>query len=281
MIKLLNFKSKGLLFFEYKGLIFFDSFLEHIFENIPKVSEAVGLVFGSILDGILSTFDKENDDNQPDPDENDFEKPDPDENDFEKPDPGNDDNDKPDPDKDNPDPDKDSSNNAKPTSNSSDNPGKDDSDNEKFEKEMAQAKMNSLKEEDNLKFLERMDRNAESSRDGAARETWERNFRHAMREGRDQAVTAYNDNQIELMDREDIHPLHRQLLADNSEPLKNQVEEIKETIRRFKIDEYPSADEYNNEEDFSSQEEYESEEEYSSDKSESDNPRPSKRPKND
>ena len=150
---------------------------------------------------------------------------------------------------------------------------------EQFEKDMAEARTNSLKEDGKQNSLESMNRRAESSRDGAARELWERDFRHEMREARDQAVEAYNDNQMELMDREDLHPLDRQQLAENSQFLKNHVQMIDDNIKKFRVNEYPSADESNNK-DYSSEEEYESEE-YSSDKSESDNPRPSKRSKND
>jgi len=102
-----------------------------------------------------------------------------------------------------------------------------------------------------------------------------------MREVRDKAVKYYNDNQIELMDREDLQPEQIQNLAENSEFLKNQVQQVNDQLEKFRVNEYPSADEYNSEEDYSSQEEYGSEEEYSSDISESEKPRPPKRPKND
>jgi hypothetical protein len=154
-----------------------------------------------------------------------------------------------------------------------------------YQKQLEEAKRRSLMDDEyNYEYLKNPHyRHPESSQEGGKRELEEKENRHKIRRDYNDAVRAFNDNQEELVDREDLSPEQKAYLIDKSEKLREVVDEF--AVLKRDLDTY-SAEEDNCEEENS--EEYYSEEEnseqdnskYSGENSDSDT-RPSKRPRND
>ena len=154
--------------------------------------------------------------------------------------------------------------------------GDGDDDDEYFQKQFEEAKRRSLKDDEHdYDYIKNPHyRDPESSKKGGERELEEKENRQALRKSYNDAVRAFNENQEELVDRENLSPEHKEYLINKAEKLREVVDEFADLKRD--LDTY-SAEEDNSEEDNS---EEDNSEYYSGENSDSDT-RPSKRPRND
>lgn len=131
---------------------------------------------------------------------------------------------------------------------------------ERFQKDLEQAKLNSLKQEDG---------GVESSKQGAQSELEKEAFKQQVKQLYDKAVEEFNDNMSQIVDNDTIDPEYKEFLIERSQGLRELVDYYKTLKDDLNI--------------YSSEEEQE--EEYSSDHnsnedSGSENSRPAKRPRN-
>lgn len=286
-----------MIYFSYLISNFYSRLLMFNFEHLVSLCNEKFLFLLNqtslgLLDGILSLLDEDYVPEGPYPDVND---PDPDGNDPDGNDPDPDGSGS-DPDGDNPDEDSDrvqrldkgkaraitpeSISEEPERAEEPESPEENEDSHDKFQRDLEQAKLNSLKEKH--EGVE-----PESSRQGAYREELEKqNKQNREREYKEanslykEAVENFNKNQSQIVDNDAIDPTLRQHFLEESQKLRRVVDYYKYIKETFKDELNISSEEeeYSSEEE-SSDEDNRSEDNRSEDSS-SENSRPYKRPRN-